>query len=101
MKCDIDDESLLCRRCRCRVSGPNVRRNCGTSPARAASGLGDMVAAGLSAIGITKERVSAAVGRPCGCPDRQATLNSLGAKYLGLPEGSTAQTPGAATPDSP
>ena len=45
---------------------------------RARPGLGDMVASGLSAIGITKERVSAAVGKPCGCAKRQAALNELG-----------------------
>jgi hypothetical protein len=51
-----------------------------THPAypRAKPGLGDMVAAGLSAIGITKERVSAAIGKPCGCAKRQAALNKLG-----------------------
>jgi hypothetical protein len=37
-----------------------------------------MVAAGLSAIGITKERVEAVVGGPCGCPERQEALNALG-----------------------
>lgn len=41
-------------------------------------GLGDMVAAGLSAIGITKERVSAAVGGDCGCAKRQEQLNAIG-----------------------
>jgi hypothetical protein len=41
-------------------------------------GLGDMVAAGLSAIGITKERVSAVVGGDCGCAKRQEALNKLG-----------------------
>jgi hypothetical protein len=51
-------------------------------------GLGDMVAAGLSAVGITKDRVSALVGGDCGCRARQAALNAVGAKYLGLPEGS-------------
>ena len=45
---------------------------------RAKPGLGDMVASGLSAIGITKERVSAAIGKPCGCAKRQAALNELG-----------------------
>lgn len=58
---------------------------CGYKP-----GLGDMVAAGLSAVGITKERVQAAakaVGvKDCGCAGRQAALNRLGAK-LGLPPG--------------
>jgi len=44
-------------------------------------GLGDMVSAGLSAIGITKERVSKMLGRPCNCPQRQAALNELGRKF--------------------
>ena len=47
---------------------------------RARPGLGDMVAAGLSAIGITKERVSKAVGGDCGCSKRQQALNELGRK---------------------
>ncbi len=47
---------------------------------RAKAGLGDMVAAGLSAIGITKERVSKAVGGDCGCAKRQEALNALGRK---------------------
>lgn len=55
-------------------------------------GLGDMVAAGLSAVGITKERVQQvanAVGiKECGCAQRQAALNRLGEK-LGLPPGTT------------
>lgn len=41
-------------------------------------GLGDMVKAGLSAIGITEERVSAAIGKPCGCSERAEKLNELG-----------------------
>jgi len=53
-------------------------------------GFGDMVAAGLASIGITKERVSAVVGGPCGCPERQAALNAIGEKWLGMPPGSTA-----------
>lgn len=46
-------------------------------------GLGDIVASGLSAIGVTKERVSAAIGRPCNCPKRQAALNAAG-RRLGI-----------------
>jgi hypothetical protein len=47
-------------------------------------GLGDMVAAGLSAVGITPERVSAALGvEDCGCKKRQATLNQIG-RRLGI-----------------
>jgi hypothetical protein len=57
-------------------------------PRTAKPGLGDMVAAGLGAVGITKDRVSAMLGKPCNCPKRQAALNRLGAK-LGLPPGQT------------
>jgi hypothetical protein len=53
-----------------------------THPAypRARPGLGDMVKAGLSSIGITKERVSALAGGDCGCSKRQEQLNELGRK---------------------
>ena len=51
---------------------------------RAKMGLGDMVELGLSAVGITKERVSKAIGRPCGCGKRQQKLNELGKKILGI-----------------
>jgi len=43
-------------------------------------GLGDIVASGLSAIGITKARVSALAGGDCGCQKRQQALNELGRK---------------------
>ena len=52
-------------------------------PRKPKPGLGDMVAVGLSAVGITKERVSKALGRPCGCAKRQAKLNDLG-RRLGI-----------------
>jgi hypothetical protein len=59
---------------------------------RRSAGLGDIVAAGLDAVGITKERVQAvasAVGvKDCGCAKRQAALNRLGER-LGLPPGQT------------
>jgi hypothetical protein len=57
-------------------SGKIVRK-CDVQPL---PGLGDMVAAGLSAIGITKERVSALAGGDCGCSKRQEKLNELGRK---------------------
>jgi len=41
-------------------------------------GLGDMVSAGLAAVGITPERVSQVLGRPCKCKERAAKLNELG-----------------------
>ena len=40
--------------------------------------LGDRIAGVLAAVGITKERVSKAIGRDCGCKKRQAALNKLG-----------------------
>lgn len=55
-------------------------------PKAARPGLGDMVADGLAAVGITKERMQAVIGRPCNCPERQAALNRLG-QMLGLPPG--------------
>lgn len=58
----------------------------------ASPGLGDMLKAGLSAVGITEERVSKAIGRPCGCSKRAAKLNELGHRYLGLPPGTPPPT---------
>jgi hypothetical protein len=49
-----------------------------------APGLGDHVASALSAVGITKERVSKALGRPCGCKQRQQKMNDWGRKWLGI-----------------
>lgn len=56
---------------------------CSTSTQPPKLGLGDMVAAGLATVGITKERVSKALGRDCGCAKRQAALNEFG-KRLGI-----------------
>ena len=61
--------------CRCGFSlpcGGRVYHQCETR------GLGDMIAAGLSAIGITPERVAAITGKPCKCKQRQQALNDLG-----------------------
>lgn len=49
-----------------------------THPTYPRAGIGDMVAAGLSAVGITPERVSKALGRPCGCAEGKRLLNRLG-----------------------
>jgi hypothetical protein len=56
-------------------------------------GLGDLAAAGLAAVGITKKRVSRLLGGGCGCSRRQAAMNSFGEKWLGLSPGSTAPPP--------
>lgn len=56
-----------------------------THPAypHARPGLGDRVAAGLAAVGITKERVSRWTGKKdCGCKKRQELLNKLGQKVV-------------------
>lgn len=45
-------------------------------------GLGDHVADGLAAVGITKERVSKVLGRDCGCKKRQELLNKIGQKVV-------------------
>ena len=50
----------------------------------ASLGLGDMVAATLSAVGITKERVARWSGGGCGCQRRQEALNRLGDKIAGF-----------------
>ena len=39
-----------------------------------------MVSDALSSVGITKERVSKAVGGDCGCAKRQEKLNKIGQK---------------------
>lgn len=50
-------------------------------PRQRKPGLGDMVASALAAVGITKELVSKAIGKPCGCKKRQEALNALGRKF--------------------
>lgn len=56
------------------LSGPAYRDLRG----RYRRGLGDLVAAGLSAAGITEDRVSRILGRPCNCKHRVAALNRIG-----------------------
>ena len=43
-----------------------------------AGGLGDVVSSLLARIGVTEDRVSAWLGRPCGCGERRKRLNALG-----------------------
>lgn len=43
-------------------------------------GLGDRIAAALTALGITEERVSRLLGRPCGCSRRRRRMNEWGKK---------------------
>jgi uncharacterized protein (UPF0218 family) len=48
--------------------------------------VGDLTAKALSAVGITKERVSAVMGKKCNCASRQAKMNQIGyiAQYRAL-----------------
>ena len=43
-----------------------------------APGWGDRVEAALKAVGVTPEKVSAWLGRPCNCAERKKRLNALG-----------------------
>lgn len=52
-------------------------------PAYPRPGIGDAVAAGLAAVGITPEKVSQVTKKPCGCKKRKQALNRLG-RRLGL-----------------
>ena len=73
--CDFDNDAKTCLACG--FVGPcrDARRQCTASQK---PGLGDMVASALTAIGITKDRVSALAGGDCGCVKRQQQLNELG-----------------------
>lgn len=89
MMCDSVN-GVTCDRCG-RPMGKFLR-NCMAVASEASPGLGDIVATGLSAVGITKERVSKLLGGDCGCEERQQKLNELGHKYLGI---------GSPTPSGP
>lgn len=47
----------------------------------APKGLGDLTADALTAVGITKERVSRMLGRPCNCKKRQQAMNEWGKAF--------------------
>jgi len=62
---------LVCDICGKQANNKDVRRKC-------TPGLGDRVASGLKAIGITEERVQKVFRKPCGCAKRRKALNKLG-----------------------
>jgi len=45
--------------------------------------LGDAISSALSAVGITEERVSKWLGRPCGCGARKEKLNAIHRWFAG------------------
>lgn len=66
-----------CTRCGRQTAWPDVPRNC-------RPGLGDLVHAGLATVGITPERVAAALGvDDCGCEERRQLANKLG-HWIGI-----------------
>ena len=99
MDCDFTG-SLTCPRCGFVSPVAGLRRNCPAgkkyeshvADVKAAAEqagltlpLGDWTEAGLSAVGITKERVAEWAGNPdCGCEKRKQWLNELGGKLAAL-----------------
>ena len=61
--------------------------------------LGDHIGRGLSAVGITKQRVSRLLGRPCKCKQRQQRLNELGQRAAEAVRKLTGQDATDATPE--
>lgn len=59
------------------------RGPCGCRPRSRRLGLGDLVAAGLKAVGITPARISRLLGKPCGCKRRREQWNRWGSR-LGI-----------------
>jgi hypothetical protein len=106
VNCDLDNDQIICPHCLRPARSRWTQRNCPRKPIPQADhssivkqaiaalgadaeslGLGDMMAATLDAIGITKERVIAWQGEvgPCqGCVDRQEWFNKLGRKITGF-----------------
>jgi hypothetical protein len=86
-------EDLTCKRCGYKARQQRTFRECRTIDemavhlAKATAPpwipvanpmIGDKVANALAYFGVTKERVSAAVGGDCGCEQRQTGLNRVG-----------------------
>lgn len=52
-------------------------------------GLGTLIESALSTVGVTEERVTKWLGRPCGCSERKRKLNELSTWAIGLIRGTT------------
>lgn len=92
--CKFDDDTLRCARCGYQAKKMPTFRVCKTVVEMAREAveskttrrirvppirLGEMATQVLSSVGITKERVSKVLGRDCGCGQRAASLDYLGA----------------------
>jgi hypothetical protein len=85
--CDFDAQTKACGACGYVARRLPTYRECRPVPEKAwrPIPIGDLVEKGLTAIGITKERVEALTrteGKPggCGCAGRQKWLNEVGNK---------------------
>jgi hypothetical protein len=74
--CDLSG-GQVCPRCGREALAGTQYRHC-TGPGYVM--VGDVVAAGLASVGITKAAVSALVGGDCGCTARQNWMNQAGVK---------------------
>jgi hypothetical protein len=78
------DPSWMCRPCYVRLFAKTYKHmpistSIPDNPTPGPLQLGDAVAAALSTVGVTHERVATWLGKDCGCKERQARLNMLGA----------------------
>jgi hypothetical protein len=87
MNCDFNNPALTCPTCGYVAKKLPTYRECRPVPEQVwrPIPIGDLVEKGLTAIGITKERVerlTRAAGKPggCGCAQRQKWLNEVGNK---------------------
>ena len=78
--CDFNNPAKTCPTCGYVARRLPTYRECRPVPEKVwrPVPIGDLVERGLTAIGITKERVSALAGGDCGCSKRQEQLNELG-----------------------
>lgn len=75
MECDLETQ-LTCPRCGYTAKRLGHKRRC-RPPGMVA--VGDAVATGLAAVGITPQLVERVTGRKdCGCKERQRALNEAG-----------------------
>ena len=93
MLCQFDEETLRCPRCGYLAKKIPLYRHCQTIEEMARSHLdawahgrikipplrlGSMIAAGLTTIGVTEERVKKIIGKDCGCAARKSKLDAVG-----------------------
>lgn len=73
------DQALTCPACGYKARRPDHRRVCRPPAEPVGLAVGDAVAAGLAAVGITPQLVERVTGRKgCGCKQRQQRLNEAG-----------------------